>query len=138
MTGVDVGAPVVEALARRFGSAVSGLKDSSGDWASTRWLCAAFGASMDVLVGSERFLAQALSAGAAGCVSASANVNPALLRELYDDRRPDVQRRAVELREHYETMPLIAALKHMTARRTGDLRWRNVTPPLSALALNGE
>ena len=121
---------MIEALAARYPATIAGLKDSSGDWASTAALCDAFASSMDVMVGSERFLDKALAKGAAGCVTATANVNPRQLRDLYDTRDDALQRLANELRDDVEKSPVIPALKAMTAQRTGDSRWRNVRPPL--------
>lgn len=130
LSGVDINPPVIEALAARYPATIAGLKDSSGDWASTAALCDAFASSMDVMVGSERFLDKALAKGAAGCVTATANVNPRQLRDLYDTRDDALQRLANELRDDVEKSPVIPALKAMTAQRTGDSRWRNVRPPL--------
>jgi 4-hydroxy-tetrahydrodipicolinate synthase len=133
LSGVDIHPPVIEALLSRFPATIAGLKDSSGDWASTASLCDAFGPVMDVMVGSERFLSMALAKGAAGCVTATANLVPHRLAELYDTRDAALQQRAVELRDEVEKTPVIPTLKAKTAERTGDARWRNVRPPLVPL-----
>jgi 4-hydroxy-tetrahydrodipicolinate synthase len=136
LSGVDISRPVIEALVRRYPTVISGLKDSSGDWASMQSLCAAFGGSLDILVGSERFLCAALEAGASGCITATANANPRLLRQLHDRPDADLQRRATIQRDFFESLPVISALKEFTAVRTHDARWRIVKPPL--VALDGE
>jgi 4-hydroxy-tetrahydrodipicolinate synthase len=133
LSGVDITRPVIEALVRRYPNVIAGLKDSSGDWTSMQSICAAFAESLDVLVGSERFLSAALEAGASGCITATANANPQLLRQLYDRPDPDLQQRATVQRDFFETLPVIAALKGFTAVRTRDARWRNLKPPLGAL-----
>ena len=135
-SGVDIGPVVVEALLARYPDAVAGLKDSSGDWPTTQALCAEFGGTIDILVGSERFLTKALNAGASGCVTATANVSPRSLRALYDSRDPAAQETATARRAVFESMPSIAALKEMTAQRTGDARWRDLRPPLRPLLEN--
>jgi len=132
LSGVDIHAPVIETLAARFPGTIAGLKDSSGDWPSMRSLCATFGSTLDVLVGSERHLNAALAAGACGCVTATANVNPRQLATLYDTRDEALQRSAIAIRDEFEKTATIPALKAKTAERTGDRRWRNVRPPLVA------
>ena len=141
-TGVEIGPPVVEALVARYPKSVAGIKDSSGVWPATESLCVRFGATMDVLVGSERYLRAGIAAGASGCVTATAN---ALARSICDLaarlHEPDaqtVQDRVSAGRALFERYPTIAALKAFEARRSGDERWRNVRPPLTALDLSDE
>ena len=133
LSGVDIREPVIEALLARYPEQIAGLKDSSGDWPSMQSLCIEFGDSLDVLVGSERYLLAALQAGAAGSVTATANAYPRLLRSLFEVRNQTLQERVTGSREIFERQPLIAALKEFTAKRTGDPRWRNIRPPLRAL-----
>ena len=136
-SGVHIGAEVIRELCVRYPTTVTGLKDSSGDRAGTIRLCEEFGASFDVLVGSESFLLECLAAGASGCVTATANAHPDLISQLYADRgqpsAPALQTRVAAARSAFESKPMIPALKDFTARRTGDDRWRNVRPPLVAL-----
>ena len=132
MSGVDITASVIDAIVGRFGDQIAGMKDSSTDRASVEVLCRRYAGRMDVLVGSERFLASALAIGAAGCISATANVNAPLIRALFDDPSDERQNRATAARATYESAPMIPALKAATAARTGDARWRNVRPPLVA------
>jgi 4-hydroxy-tetrahydrodipicolinate synthase len=133
LSGVDIGVPIVASLIARYPATIAGLKDSSGDWESMKTLCRTFGGAIDVLVGSERFLLPALEAGASGCVTATANANARMLRALYDGRSPSVQDRANAVRDAFEAVPTIAALKRWIAEETGDDRWRNVRPPLRQL-----
>jgi 4-hydroxy-tetrahydrodipicolinate synthase len=44
-----------------------------------------------------------------------------------------MQERVSAKRTVFERFPTIAALKAFEARRSGDARWRNVRPPLTAL-----
>jgi 4-hydroxy-tetrahydrodipicolinate synthase len=138
LTGVPIGAAVIEALLARYPGIVAGVKDSSGEWDGISQLCSRFGASFDVLVGSERFLLPALRAGASGCVTATANVNAAMICELYERRDEPaaeaLQAKVAAARDVFEAYPMIAALKEVVARRTGDPRWRIVRPPLTQLA----
>jgi 4-hydroxy-tetrahydrodipicolinate synthase len=137
LTGVSLGPTVVSALRHAYPGMIAGIKDSSGDLAAITELCARFGADIDVLAGSERYLLAALRAGASGCVTATANANAAQICTLYrkrDDADGDALQAAVAaVRASFEGYPMIAALKAFTARRTGDERWCNVRPPLVPL-----
>ena len=92
---------------------------------------------MDVLAGSERYLLAALAAGASGCVTATANADPASICALYDARHSPhagaLQEKVTAARLALEAFPMIPALKELPADRTGDGRWRNLRPPLTAL-----
>lgn len=137
-TGVSFTPSVIELLLRQHPRFIAGIKDSSGDWTEIERLCSLFCARLDVLVGSERFLLDALRAGATGCVTATANVHPASICELYEVKdgsdAPALQERITAARSVFERYPMIAALKEVCAQRTGDGRWRNLRPPLTRLA----
>lgn len=137
LSGVDIGASLIDRLSARYGPAIAGIKDSSGDWASMRSLCERFGTVIDVLVGSERFLLDALAAGASGCVTATANVTAPIVCAAYAHRSAadarTLQQRASDARGVFERLPMIAGMKHHLSRRTGDDAWRNVRPPLTPL-----
>ena len=137
MTGVAIGPAVADQLAARYPTIVAGIKDSAGDWAATESLCKRFGGSLDVLVGSERFLTAGIAAGASGCVTATANAFAKAICELYarigTPDAPALQERVSRMRAAVERYPAIAALKELEARRSGDARWRNVRPPLTTL-----
>lgn len=139
LTGVSLDPPVIEALVEAYPGIVAGIKDSSGDWRGIERLCSRFGESIDVLVGSERYLIAALAAGASGCVTATANAHPGAISRLYDERHSArasaLQEEVAAARGAIEAYPMIAALKELTAQRTGDARWRNLRPPLTALGL---
>src|SRR6185295_282620 len=82
---------LVERLLKAYPSAIAGMKDSSGDWNNTKTFLDAFAESapsaqtgFDVFVGSETFLLANMRNGGAGTISATANVNPAAIYELYN------------------------------------------------------
>jgi 4-hydroxy-tetrahydrodipicolinate synthase len=137
LSGVEIGPRVIEALATRYPEIVAGIKDSSGVWPATKTLCTRFGAVMDVLVGSERHLRAGAAAGASGCVTATANALADsicdLAARLDDPGAVSMQERLSARRAVFERYPTIAALKAFEARRSGNARWRNVRPPLTAL-----
>jgi 4-hydroxy-tetrahydrodipicolinate synthase len=137
MSGVVIDADVIGRLAAEFPEAVAGIKESSGDQSNVESLCRRFGSRLDVLVGNEANLQAALAAGAAGCVTATANAAAAHIRRLYDDaaagKGGEHRELARDVRSAFESMPMIAGLKAYAAYRTGDVRWRNLRPPLTRL-----
>jgi 4-hydroxy-tetrahydrodipicolinate synthase len=130
------------ALARRlhedFPDQVVGIKDSSGDWDNTRELLEIEG--LIVYPGSELPLLDALELGAPGCISATANLNAAAIAnviEAYDQGRLDEAREShgalQRFRETVQDYGPIPAQKRLLAIATGDARWANVRPPLTAM-----
>ena len=122
-----------------FPEQVVGIKDSSGDWDNTRVLLGIDG--LVVYPGSELPLIDALELGAPGCISATANTNAAAIAEVISVHSDGDVDRAAELHAEavrYRTILLekhapIAAQKRLLAMRSGDERWANVRPPLTAM-----
>src|SRR5580765_8536436 len=99
VVGITTG--LVERLLAAYPSAIAGMKDSSGDWNNTKTFLDAFAETahpvgdspwrartgFDVFVGSESFLLANMRNGGAGTISATANVNPAAIHELYQKCR---------------------------------------------------
>ncbi|MDQ6766639.1 MAG: dihydrodipicolinate synthase family protein, partial [Candidatus Eremiobacteraeota bacterium] len=140
LTGVEMNADLIEKLHSAFPTVIAGLKDSSGKWPATEALCKRLGAKIDVLVGTEALLTQAMAAGASGCITATGNVSAPQIVELYEQRNTaraaSLDRAVNEARSVFESFPVIPALKSYLARTTGSISWRNVRPPLSPLALD--
>jgi 4-hydroxy-tetrahydrodipicolinate synthase len=140
LTGVGFGFGVISRLLEAFPGAVVGTKDSSGDAERIATLCRAF-PNFSVLAGTETLLLDTLREGGAGCISATVNVTSRLARRVHEahqagegDEAEALQGRLTELRALIEAYPMIPALKRLTAELTGDEDWRNLRPPLSALA----
>ena len=136
MSGVPVTSDLVERLIGAYPQTVVGLKDSSGDIGNTLALLKAF-PGFSVFSGSEKHLFEALGHGAAGCISATANVNVGPIRRLidgYPGAEAEALHRAVSgVREAIEGHPMVPALKALIAHATGDADWRIVRPPLTPL-----
>jgi 4-hydroxy-tetrahydrodipicolinate synthase len=122
-----------------FPNQVVGIKDSSGNWDNTRTLLEIEG--MIVYPGSELPLLEALNLGAPGCISATANINASnIVRVLAlfaqgdmastQDLHETVKRFRL-LMQDYSPIP---AQKRLLAIATGDERWANVRPPLTAMS----
>jgi 4-hydroxy-tetrahydrodipicolinate synthase len=136
---VGYGPALVERLLAAYPRVVAGMKDSSGDWKNTQAMLGAFAASgFDVFVGSERFLLANLRAGGVGCITATANVNPAAIARLYREwespEAPALQEELNAMRSLFEQNPAIPALKAVVAHESDDPEWRTVRPPLAPLA----
>jgi 4-hydroxy-tetrahydrodipicolinate synthase len=77
---VPISLALIERLLARYPRAVAGIKDSSGNFDNTRAMLERFAPQgFAVFSGSETFLLATLRGGGAGCISATANVNPAAI-----------------------------------------------------------
>jgi 4-hydroxy-tetrahydrodipicolinate synthase len=135
---VGITPTLVERLLKRYPNAIAGMKDSSGDWSNTKTMLDRFATSgFDVFPGSESFLLAGMRHGAAGCISATANVNPAAIGQLYREwRSPDAERQQEALNTVRKTVGqyvMIPALKQVIAHYADDPEWVTVRPPLTEL-----
>lgn len=129
---------LVERLLKAYPGTIAGMKDSSGDWNNTKMMLDAFAKSgFDVFAGSESFLLANMRNGGAGCISATANVNPGPIDQLYREwQNPDadVQQEALNaVRKAVGQYVMIPALKAVVAHYANDPVWRTVRPPLVEL-----
>ncbi len=127
---------LIERLLAAYPGIVVGVKDSSGDLANMEAMCRRF-PGFKVFAGTERLILPVMRAGGAGCISANANIHGAAMLDLVRRwRQPEaeaLQKGLEGFRAVMEGVPLIAALKAITARRLGDDCWRRVRPPLTDL-----
>jgi len=112
--------------------------DSSDDWNNTRTMLESFaGAGFDVFAGNENFLLDNMRHGGAGCISATANVNPAAIHALYlrwRDADAGQRQQALDaVRKTFKKYPMIPALKRAIAHWSGNPEWERVRPPLVGL-----
>jgi 4-hydroxy-tetrahydrodipicolinate synthase len=129
---------LVERLLETYPVQTAGMKDSGGDWTNTQTFLDAFARSgFDVFPGAETFLLQGMRHGGAGCISATANVNPGAIARLFETWQAtdaDAQQaRLDEIRGIFARFPMIPALKAAVAHYGGDASWATVRPPLVAL-----
>jgi 4-hydroxy-tetrahydrodipicolinate synthase len=138
VSNVPITLTLIERLLKTYPGVIAGAKDSSGDWDNTRAMLDRFAAAgFDVFPGAETFLLAGMRHGGAGCISATANVNPAAIARLYDTwRAPDAdaqQKRLDEIRGTFARYPMIPALKAAVAHWSGIAEWATVRPPLVPL-----
>ena len=136
---VAITLPLIERLLKAYPAVIAGAKDSSGDWNNTKAYIDNFGAlGFDVFCGSETFLLQTLRHGGVGCISATANVNPAPIARLHAQWQSEdadlQQERLDEIRGTFARYPMIPALKTAIAHYGGDAAWATVRPPLVELS----
>ncbi len=137
MAGVPITLGLIERLMKAYPGVVAGLKDSSGNWDNTHSVIKAF-PEIATYSASEALLQKNVAAGGAGCISASANVQPANIVALIDAlgtaREAAIAERVAAVRKIFESLPLIPAIKAAVATRHRDDGFRIVRPPFVALA----
>jgi 4-hydroxy-tetrahydrodipicolinate synthase len=168
VVGITTG--LVERLLAAYPNAIAGMKDSSGDWNNTKTFLDAVGVrsarpaptaraarTFDVFVGSESFLLANMRNGGVGTISATANVNPAAIYELYvecirnqtsdiGDQTSNIEHQTSKMERQQADLnvvrdvfssrkfsSMIAALKQAIAIYAEDPAWRTVRPPLVEL-----
>jgi 4-hydroxy-tetrahydrodipicolinate synthase len=129
---------LIEKLLNKYGPVIAGAKDSGGQWSNTASMIERFSArGFSVFAGSENFLMRTMRAGGAGCISATANVNPAAISSLcanWTDSDADAQQQRLDLvRSLFSALPMIPAMKTAVAQTTGKEDWKVVRPPLISL-----
>ena len=133
---VPISLRLIERLVRAHPGTIAGIKDSSGDWENTRAMIERF-EGFDVFAGSEQFLLATMRAGGAGCISATANINPGKIHDLYANWRAEDadarQERITAFRQAMAEFPMIPALKAVIGLSTEDPDWGRVRPPLMPL-----
>lgn len=130
VTAVSISIALVERLKTAFPGVVIGVKDSSGDYASTEAFLKAHG-ELAILVGDERQLARAVRAGAQGSICGVSNIVPQLVRPLvYEGTDSPVINALVD---EICTYPVMAAVKALVGHVHGDAGYGPMGPPLQAI-----
>lgn len=83
VSGVALTLSLMQRLQAAYPTRFGGLKDSTGDLASAQAYAAGL-PNCAVLVGNDKLLAPGMAAGAAGCITALANLRSAELRAIYE------------------------------------------------------
>lgn len=135
MTGFVIPEKVIAELHRIAPNRFDGIKDSSGDLDYCRRLAAAMPA-LRVFPSSETSLPLAGEAGFAGCISATVNHSAPLCARLLRGapEAAELAEDIAELRAAISAQPLIPAIKHLVARRTGVADWARPLPPFVPLS----
>ena len=136
VSGVPISHALIERLMKKYPRTVVGIKDSSGDWNNCEAMLKRF-PGFKIFPASESFLARALPLGAAGCISATANIQPgAIARHIAEWRGPGMEDRHKQVdavRGIMQKTNMIPALKYVTAHFARDAEWQRVRPPLDRM-----
>ncbi len=126
LSAVKFPVKVIERLLKAFPTAIAGLKDSSGDWTSTKEYLDAF-PGWGLFTGWDPHLREVVRLG-------GPNINMAGLRALYDNRtKPegaDLEATATTLIKLVDAAPPTAGLRAVLAHYTGKESWLIRRPPL--------
>jgi 4-hydroxy-tetrahydrodipicolinate synthase len=134
--GISLG--LIERLLSKYPGIVAGVKDSSGDWSNTKAMLDSFAKSgFDVFAGSEVFLLDNMRNGGKGCITATGNINPGPIANVYRNWRSGeadkLQAGISATRKIVQKQPMIPALKSAVAHFGNDPEWRTCRPPLVEL-----
>jgi 4-hydroxy-tetrahydrodipicolinate synthase len=137
ISNIPLSLDLIERLIKEYPNTVVGVKDSSGDWNNTKAMLDAGWDDFRVFAGAETFLLDNMRNGGAGCISATANVNPAAIHNLFanwqSDEADDLQAGLNVVRNIFASYPMIPALKAAAAIYGDDPNWCRVRPPLTGL-----
>jgi 4-hydroxy-tetrahydrodipicolinate synthase len=134
---------LIARLLSKYPGIVAGAKDSSGDWSNTLAMLDGFAKDgFDVFAGSEAFLLDNMRHGGKGCITATGNINPGPIAEVYRNwRSADADRLQAGIsatRKIVQKQPMIPALKATVAHFGNDPQWRTCRPPLTELTASQE
>jgi 4-hydroxy-tetrahydrodipicolinate synthase len=133
LSAVKFEVKLIERLLKAYPTAIAGLKDSSGDWNSTKEYLDAF-PGWGLFTGWDPHLREVVRLGGAGTISGMPNINMAGLRALYDNRtKPegaDLEATATTLIKLVDAAPPTAGLRAVLAHYTGKESWLIRRPPL--------
>ena len=140
---VAITLPLIERLLSKYPGIVAGVKDSSGDWSNTKAMLDAFAkGGFDVFAGSEVFLLDNMRGGGKGCITATGNINPGPIANVYKNWRSNdadqLQAGITATRKIVQKQPMIPALKTAVAHFGNDPQWKTCRPPLVELTSSQE
>ncbi|MGD9885436.1 MAG: dihydrodipicolinate synthase family protein [Reyranella sp.] len=135
VSAVPITHKLVERLIKAYPRLIVGMKDSSDDWPHTKSMIDAFAKDgFDVFSGNEKPLIENIKSGGAGCISATANINPGKIAETYTKWQTaegeKLQGWINEVRGVMQGYVMIPALKYCIAHYGSDAAWTAVRPPL--------
>ncbi len=133
---VGISLDLIGRLLDNYADTIVGLKDSSSDWQNTAAILREYPA-LATFCGSEVFLLETLRNGGAGSITATANVNIAGIRKIFERWQESdaamIQERVTNVRRCFEGYAPIPALKAVAAEFYEAPAWRTVRPPLCVL-----
>jgi len=132
LTGVPYSVELVRRLMSAYPDHLAGLKDSSGNLDYARAI-AAVDSRLSVFPSSEACLKEARSGIFAGCISATANLTAPFCAEAFHRQDDRALAKAMALRDAFNGVPLVPAVKSVMAHVHGVAALEDVKPPLVRL-----
>ena len=132
MSGLPWTISLIKRLLELHPSRIVGLKDSSGDMDYAR-AAAALSKDFAVFPSTEACLLEARGGTFAGCISATANLNPDLCARAWGAGDAAALDAAVAIRRLFEGKPLVSGVKALLAHIHGDPALARMKPPLAPL-----
>lgn len=129
MSGIAFHLEMLARLLTEFPGRILGIKDSSNDPVYQRGVIARH-PELAIFPGSEGYLLEALTYGAAGCISGSVALWAPLAQTVFRERDAEAARELTANRAALESAPLIPAVHARLARIKQDEAWHAVVPPL--------
>ncbi|HLY01498.1 MAG TPA: dihydrodipicolinate synthase family protein [Candidatus Cybelea sp.] len=133
MTGITLHPGLADRLITAAGDRIFGMKDSSND-ARLQAEIVARRPGVSIFPGSESDLAEAKRRGAAGCISGSVALWPQLAKSVFEKGDEAQARELRRLRASLDGVPLVGAVRYLTARSHADPDWERAMPPQQPLA----
>jgi 4-hydroxy-tetrahydrodipicolinate synthase len=131
VTSVGLSVELIDRLKKAFPKQVTGVKDSSGDWANSQALLEHH-ADLHILIGDERLLAKAMNLGASGTICGLANIAPDLMQApVAGIEEPRIAEIIAELVPFAFTAACKALVGH---RRNDPVAWSRMRAPLRSLS----
>jgi len=140
---VSISLGLIEKLLSKYAGIVAGVKDSSGEWPNTKAMLDNFAkGGFDVFAGSEVFLLDNMRHGGKGCITATGNINPGPIANVYKNWRSGeadkLQAGITATRKIVQKQPMIPAPKSAVAHFGNDAQWKTCRPPLIELTASQE
>ena len=140
LSGVAISGELLQRLAGDYPDQIAGLKDSTGNLKDTLRFVTDF-PELDIFTGDDDLLWPVVKGGGAGSVTATANIIPNLLGEIWRSLLDGAEEApaAHQLASDVWTLilnnyPIIEALKECLAEKHRDSSWRAVREPLCQLS----
>ncbi len=133
MSGITLDADLVDRLVARSRESIFGMKDSSNDPALQAEV-ARRRPGFTILPGSESGLREALARGASGCISGSVALWPELAKQVFERDDATLAAALNSARAALDDIPLVGAMRYLTAALRADPDWERAMPPHAPLS----
>ncbi|MBT4005513.1 MAG: dihydrodipicolinate synthase family protein [Rhodospirillales bacterium] len=143
-SAVPITRNVIDRLIKTWPDTIAGLKDSSASVENMVGLARDY-PELSIYSGTERLLLDILEAGGKGCIAAGANITAPAIAALYSEWEKSgaspaafkAQEKVSALRDVFDGISMIPAMKLLLARHLNLPRWAQVVPPMVPITDDG-